>query len=134
MGLFCVLGAGFIGMLILTAEPVKRLKADPPPQFLSVQTHMKIDKSAFAKAYWSCARNLPYSYSTPLPTDPPPGFRIPEEQHIPNGAASEIRKAYWTQLQKDWLDSHVWESTYTFRWLSVGANMIGQLVGAATGR
>src|SRR5512146_2576735 len=131
VGLFAFPALAVTGLLIASLQPVFRLKADPPAPFFSVQTNNRIDAAAFARGYWSCARNLPFSHGTSLPAEPPPQFQIPEEQRIPPAAALEIRRLYWHQLQKSWPSADAWDKTYESKWVSVGEEMLNLLIGTA---
>ncbi len=131
LGLFALPALAITGLLIGSMQPVFRLKADPPAQFLTVQTSTRIDAAEFARGYWSCAKNLPFSHGTPLPTEPPAQFQIPEEQRIPPQAAVEIRRLYWHQLQKNWPNADAWEKTYKSNWISVSEDLLNQLIGSA---
>jgi hypothetical protein len=118
-------------LVIYSVQPVMRLSSSPPPEFLAVDTGANINEELFARAYWSCTRNLPYSYGIPLPADPPPPFSISEEHAVSRQDALTIRRLYWNQLQKTWLSPTVWQKTYTWRWSSRLAQLFDDLVSPA---
>lgn len=97
-----------------STEPLARLKADPPRQFLrrpsSRNGELGRDQMRLACAYWEVAVRfvqLNYSVNKPLPAAPPPEFRVGEkavEQPEENGS----RILYWQRLREVWGNPSAW--------------------------
>ncbi len=111
VGIVLVAAVAFL-LLPYLSEPLMQLKPDPPTNFVA-QAQDNINQSEWARGYWICARELQsrYTYGAPLPDEPPAQFHIPGENSVPPERAQHLRRMYWAQLQKAWLDPDAWETS-----------------------
>jgi hypothetical protein len=97
------------------------LRPDPPQAFLDrIPPQQGVDMIAMGQRYWDRARVVrwKYEYGTALPEVPPEEFRPAAETGVPERDADELRKAYWSNLQRLWLSPELWDKRYTvdFYW------------------
>lgn len=117
-----LVAAAVILFLLLSLRSNHQLNSTPTAEFATVQSESeKPDREAWVRAYWECARSTVqyrYNYGEKLPGDPPPEF-APATESLRKLETSDIRRRYWAQLRKDWLDSRNWEVSYQidFTWV-----------------
>ncbi len=117
-----VVAAGLIVFLLLSIRSEHQLRSTPTTAFATVQSPAeKPDREAWVRAYWECARSTVqyrYAYGEKLPSEPPPEF-TPANEQLRSLEAPDVRRRYWTQLRKDWLERDNWEASYRidFAWV-----------------
>jgi hypothetical protein len=118
-------------------QPAFELKTQPPPQFVDAPAGAtaatRAREQTLAQAYWEVARTnirWRYAHGAPLPSDPPPEFRLNQDGAVPStpepplspraearsrktvdptdAPASRLR--YWRKLQDVWLQPYAWRT------------------------
>ncbi|MGA8186190.1 MAG: hypothetical protein WB819_21380 [Terriglobia bacterium] len=116
-----------------STRPVMRLSAAPPPAFYANnQTWDQQERQQarrLALAYWNVAvRRIQKHYSPdrPLPTDPPPLFRISEATSTVETDVMAGRVHYWNRLRKVWNQGDAWVLSYGWHtnWVGTALNSL----------
>ncbi len=117
-----------------STRPIKRLRADMPPQFVDISpaagNKQRAAETELARKYWAAAITAVewrYSYGSPLPDTPPDDFRIDGNTAASAELPSASRLRYWRRLQKVWLSPDSWRTTqeWSLRWLTDPVMRIG---------
>ncbi len=110
----------FLIFVLLSLEPVYKLKENAPQEFKAVVIASGIDQQRWSDRYWERARFLQwkYSYGTKLPDEPVADFHIEDETTLPVSLAEQTRLAYWNKLRQVWLAPTSWTVSYSldFGW------------------
>ena len=140
-----VISAAVIILSYYSLQPIARLKAEMPPEFVdappsATQKQVAAERRV-AESYWNCAVTIiqwKYFYGSPLPEDPPEDFRINETtvqdrapatishnsrgRSFDAGPTSFARQRYWRRLQQLWTSPVAWSFSreWQFEWLPHG--------------
>jgi|SRR5437867_891115 len=110
-------------VIVLCYRPKYHLRSEMPPGFFSAGTAESAPKNSMeekvAWAYWESAQmdvQWKYPHDHPLPTDPPPEFRISAQALGPEALDPATRFRYWRRLQGVWYLPETWQKDYEWDW------------------
>jgi hypothetical protein len=110
-------------LVIVSYRPKYRLRADMPTEFFSTANltdgHDQTPEEKIARAYWESAQmnvQWRYPYQHPLPTEPPPEFKIDAQVLGPAASDPATRALYWLRLQNIWYLPDAWTKEYEWDW------------------
>lgn len=116
-----------------STRPVMRLSAEPPPAFYEYgrtrDRQERLRERRLALAYWTVAvRRIQryYSPDKPLPSDPPPQFRISDAASPLRADSVAGRLHYWNRLRKVWEQGDTWVVSYGWNtaWVEKALNSL----------
>jgi hypothetical protein len=114
-------------LVIVSYRPKYHLRPDMPPGFFSEANSTPGQKRGLEKriaaGYWESAQmdvQWKYPYSHPLPSDPPPEFKIDAPALGPAASDPVTRALYWHRLQQVWYSPQTWNKEYEWDWDWVG--------------
>ncbi len=106
-------------------RPVKRLRAEPPSDFVAVSASIGPAKvksqEHVARSYWDMAVEFlqdNYPFGSSLPSSPPSDFKLQ------NASESGGRILYWEKLRQVWKRPEAWNTSFEWNmdWLSNAFN------------
>jgi hypothetical protein len=103
----------------LSTRPVRRLRVDPPAEFLAaiedVAPNLQATEERLARSYWDWAYlhlQHKYPFAAQLPEDPPMEMMEVEGPGFPTGLEAELTKRrYWRKLRQIWAMPQAWEKS-----------------------
>jgi hypothetical protein len=117
-----------VGIFVFAStRPTLRLQSEMPLEFVDAPQSWPIEKREMEKkvasAYWNCAVTViqwEYGFGSPLPLDPPQGFRTTAPDQRESAIDPEARLRYWHKLQQFWGLPNYWRKDYgwNLRWLT----------------
>jgi hypothetical protein len=131
-----------VALLIMSSyRPVYHLRTDMPSAFSASEPNPR-ERSVeqrIAWAYWESAQmniQWKYPYGHPLPTDPPPEFRVDAQALGPKASDAATRQFYWHKLDQVWYSPDSWTRHYgwNFGWASDPLTSAAQWLRDETGR
>ena len=120
-----------------STRTAQRLQAAPPPSFYDYSKTWtpteRLDQRRVADAYWRVAvRRIQVYYSAdePLPSNPPPQFRISESARSLDSDVAASRVYYWHRLREVWHQPDAWTISYGWNtdWVESTASSIPQYI------
>jgi hypothetical protein len=131
--------ASILGLLFVyrSTRPVMRLRRDPPPSFYDYSTPWnqaeRQNKRRLAEAYWQVAvRRIQVYYSAdrPLPSAPPPQFRIGGLAGNLGADTAANRVHYWYRLREVWNQDDAWNVSYgwNINWVETETSSLPQYI------
>jgi hypothetical protein len=137
LGFLVTAVTALFGFAYLSTQPVMRLRAEPPAEFLQREpgwnTNRQAAEQQLARSYWDYAvRNLQQTYTIEmkLPEQPPPEFKLdPQSAEIHFRLNLEAsRQRYWRRLRTVWDKPEAWEKSYEWNtaWLGAALKPLGE--------